>query len=1293
MRVAGIVLAAFGGLLLFVVLLVALLIGTQTGARLLLWGAAPVLPEGVAVGGVRGRLVGPLELHGVVVETDGSVIEVERLTLRWRPGRLWRGHLDVRDLAARGVRYRVRPTEPVADDGGFRLPERIDLPVAVTVRRAQLRDVEIWAEPGQAEPWVLRRAELAGRFVDARLELRTLRLEGPAVQLVAAADLVAAEDYPLTVTAEWRLAPEGFAPVAGTTRLAGTLGALQVRQEVAAPYELLLTGHIRDLLAGDEQPQVDLALTVTDLQLAEVGDLPTARISLSGTARGRLDALEVEVAASGLDPEGRRFESELAAAREPDGILLRRLLVTQPGRPGVLEGAGRIALGGGPAADLDISWESLQWPLTGPPTLESPSGRLRLTGPPDDFTFDLAARIEPLDQPPLDLTLQGEGGRASANAELDAQVAGGRIAGDVSLAWAEDGPLDVRATARLEGSGLDPSVLASEWPGSIDALVDGAARIGDGTITITLARLTAGGRLRGETFSAAAVGDFARVGDDNTTTVERLEVRLGSSRASASGRIGEALDLNWRATSDDLSELLPDAGGRISGSGTLVGRYPALRVGADLEGRQLAFGTAFGADELLARVDLDLGGARESVVEVTAARGALGDVEIPSVTLRGRGAPADHEVRLTLVADGADVAVELDGGFDEPWHETRRWRFVLREARLNHGELPPLRLAQNAEGVIGPDGARVERHCWAAADARLCLEGAHGPDGSGISADIAEVTFDLFAALAPPDLRVAGSIAGSMQLARSADGTLTGTLDLRSTAGEVVMPTRVEAALAGAGVPVLRFAPSQVALELGPQEAQLRGALNLEHGRLVVEATTAAAVVTGPDRAEDDLAGQPLAGLLEVDVPDLAFLDQLVPAIARPEGAIGGQLTLGGTLGNPLATGVLALRDGAATLNDARVRITDVTITLEGREREGIALEAVASSGGGEVRARGVMRMFGEPATAAIDIEGEDFEIMATDDARIFASPNLRVEASQDRIRVSGEVHVPRAEFTPGRRTAGAVTVSRDQVLVGAEPDVDPEPRDLHAEIRLVPGDEVYFSGFGLDARIEGDLRIVETPGAPTTATGELRLVDGEYRAYGQGLVIERGRIFFAGPVTEPAVDIEAVRRPREGILVGARVQGTLDQPEFSLFSDPTMPEQEQLAYLVLGRPLDEAPGGEGSALAQAALALGLRGGDALAQNIGGRLGVDELTIVTGPDEAGAESDPNQASLVVGAYLSPRLYVSYGIGLFQPGSVLQLQYDISRRWRLVTRSGAEGSGADLLFTLERGEGRRREGGE
>ena len=226
--------------------------------------------------------------------------------------------------------------------------------------------------------------------------------------------------------------------------------------------------------------------------------------------------------------------------------------------------------------------------------------------------------------------------------------------------------------------------------------------------------------------------------------------------------------------------------------------------------------------------------------------------------------------------------------------------------------------------------------------------------------------------------------------------------------------------------------------------------------------------------------------------------------------------------------------------------------------------------------------------------------------------------------------------------------------------------------VRLALGDDVHIEGYGLTGRLGGAIEITEKPGEPTAATGELRVVEGVYEAYGQQLEIETGRVVFAGgPITEPGVDIEAVRRPAEGILVGARVRGTLAAPELSLFSEPPMPQQEQLSYLVLGRPLDDASASESSAMSRAALALGLRGGNFVSERINKNLGLDAFGIETDPSEAASE-----AAFVIGKYLTPSLYVSYGIGLFEPVNTVKLRYAISKRWRLETESSSEASGGD-----------------
>ena len=97
--------------------------------------------------------------------------------------------------------------------------------------------------------------------------------------------------------------------------------------------------------------------------------------------------------------------------------------------------------------------------------------------------------------------------------------------------------------------------------------------------------------------------------------------------------------------------------------------------------------------------------------------------------------------------------------------------------------------------------------------------------------------------------------------------------------------------------------------------------------------------------------------------------------------------------------------------------------------------------------------------------------------------------------------------------------------------------------------------------------------------------------------------------------------------------------------------------------------------MAQAALALGLAGGDQIARSIGDQFGLDEMRI------EGSDSG-DEAALVVGSYLTPRLYVSYGVGLVESLNSLNLRYQISERWQLKAVSGVN-QGADFLYSIER----------
>jgi translocation and assembly module TamB len=276
-------------------------------------------------------------------------------------------------------------------------------------------------------------------------------------------------------------------------------------------------------------------------------------------------------------------------------------------------------------------------------------------------------------------------------------------------------------------------------------------------------------------------------------------------------------------------------------------------------------------------------------------------------------------------------------------------------------------------------------------------------------------------------------------------------------------------------------------------------------------------------------------------------------------------------------------------------------------------------------------------------------------------------------IHVDGQVHIPYANLQP-KDISTAVRVSQDAVIIDSQQAVA-EKWSIFTRIRLTLSERVSLHGYGFDGRLGGSLLLEDEPGQPTRATGEITVLEGRYRAYGQRLEVEQGRLLYTGgPLTNPGLDLRAVRQVGE-VVAGLRVKGTLSQPQVELFSIPVMGQTNALAYLLLGRPIESASGEEGAMLTNAALALGLTGGDHLARSLGERFGLDEIRV-----EGGGTGD--QASLVMGRYLSPKLYVGYSVGLIEAINTLTVRYQMSRHWQLRGESG-EYQGADLLYTIER----------
>ncbi|HVF34505.1 MAG TPA: translocation/assembly module TamB domain-containing protein, partial [Candidatus Saccharimonadia bacterium] len=519
------------------------------------------------------------------------------------------------------------------------------------------------------------------------------------------------------------------------------------------------------------------------------------------------------------------------------------------------------------------------------------------------------------------------------------------------------------------------------------------------------------------------------------------------------------------------------------------------------------------------------------------------------------------------------------------------------------------------------------------------------------------VPIALVVAIASPGapLRTEGVLDGSGSFARSPEGAWRGSANLASAAGVVAYPDTEDR-------PLLRYTDVVLDADVAPGATRATARAKLEDG--------------GTLAANVSIDGENLGGRIDGELRSLRFLELLTPEIVAPRGALEAHYVLGGTTRAPRFDGALELTAFRAELPTVGLKLRDGRATLRAQGSDRYVVDGQVRSGDGVLVIKGSGGV-ADDAPLELSITGE--RVLATNipGVKIFASPALTITRVEDALQVRGKMTVPSGSINLRRLPGdGAAKVSRDVVVVDAGTTAEEESTlPLNVDVVLVLGEDVKVRGYGLDGEVEGQLRVRERPGRPSTGTGQIR-ISGKYRAYGQDLTIERGRLLFAqSPLDDPGLDIRAVRKLRE-VTPGLRIEGTAKAPVLTVFSEPAMEQGNALSYLVTGRPLRSLSGEDGDTVGMAARALGTATGDLLAKSIGAKMGVDDIGV--------AESDAlGGAAFTVGKYLSPRLYLSYGVGVFDPGQVVTLRYQLTEKWELEANSGTVENRAGVNYRYER----------
>lgn len=902
---------------------------------------------------------------------------------------------------------------------------------------------------------------------------------------------------------------------------------------------------------------------------------------------------------------------------------------------------GRLGYGTTPS-DLQLSWTDLSWPPQSEPQVQSASGTLHWTGLPDDYRYQLQAALAASGQA-LELDAQGTGTLSRLRADrIEIAALNGRIAAHADIDW-RDG-LRINAEGQIQA--LDPAALHTELSGLLNGRFKAETQIQQGVPRVDFELALSDSELRGYPLQLDSAGRY----DGETVALTRLELRSGSTRMSAQGQVWPQLDTRLRLDSPDLAALWPDLGGRADLKLSARGDYATPRLDLQAQLAQLRYGELRLAQaQLKAQIDL----AHHLALDLTA-EGLVAGAEIRSLRLGVHGPLTAHRIVLSADAAQGDFGLTAEGRLDP---QAPSWRGRLVEARLAPQRLAAWTLETPTTLSLGP-GLDLAPACWTSGAARACLRVLRQGPAQRVALRLEAFELGSLAPLLPTGTKLQAVLDGSGDILLDETGLRELQAELRSSAGQWQQP----------GLPPLRWGAAQARADESGRGTEIQLRLPLESGEITLDALLA---------GRGELMQRAVSGRLRVALPKLDFLRALSPEVQSIEGRLDGDGTLAGTLAQLQPQGALVLSGGRLRLATPGIELRELQARIDADGATPLRVSARARADEGELYIGGEVDPWNAPLRLDLKLSGYNAQVVRTPEIKVWVSPNLTIKLAQQQLRVTGTVEVPRADIAPKSLNSG-IGPSADQVIVVDESGPEVAGLGIFADIGLRLGDAVRFEGFGLKTRLAGNLQLRETPGVPTSGRGEINLIEGRYKAYGQDLNLETGRLLFTGgAVTSPAVELRATRQPRPDISVGVLVRGTLEKPQLSLFSTPTMAQQQQLSWLILGRDLEQSTGTEDrEMLAGAALSMGLAGGEWLAQRFGGAIGIDEIALGARPGETA-----EQAQLTVGKYLRPGLFISYGIGLFQPGHSFKLEYDIGRGFKLATESGVE-SGGDVLYTIE-----------
>ncbi|MDE1005055.1 MAG: translocation/assembly module TamB domain-containing protein [Paraburkholderia fungorum] len=762
----------------------------------------------------------------------------------------------------------------------------------------------------------------------------------------------------------------------------------------------------------------------------------------------------------------------------------------------------------------------------------------------------------------------------------------------------------------------------------------------------------------------------------------RANLSVAGNQVDLQGSFGASGDrLRFRIDAPELERLGFGLAGLIAADGDVTGSFAHPNVVLNYKADSVVFssnriGHAEGHAELR-------DGANGALVFTTDARNlSAGGVDLTTLTARLSGTRANHTLEAAATGKLQDRPLDLTLAANGKLTEARdgtRWDGTV--TRLQNRGTPALNLESPLAVSAGPSRLTLGA-------TRLTVEGAvlslksfafdHGKiQSTGSLTDISLARLqDLRREItgAPPAVKTDLVFDGDWDFALGS--TASGHIQLKRRGGDVTV--EIGRGLASLGI------TDMVARAEFSGGNRLNATVHAQASRIgVIDADAHTTLVMRDGFLSVNEEGA-LTGNVNANVPSLKTTGGLFGPSYLLDGHLALKLALGGTVAKPNLTGSL-LGDGlSATMVDQGVQLKDGVVRIALSQNLVDFQQVEFHGASGTLRATGRVRLDGAEPDLSASIVADKLELFAAPDRNLSLSGSASVAnaGAQGGMAINGKFVVDHALFDMPEQSApklgdDVVIVRPDGTVAGEKPPpVEGTNKPIgpfapRANIDISLGNSFRFRGMGADLGLTGTITAMSAPNLPLRAVGNVRVTQGStYTAFGRKLNIENGFFTFNGPVANPGINILAMRRNQQ-IEAGVQVTGTVQFPVAKLVSEPTVPDNEKLSWLLFGHGTDQGNNlGQQSTMTTALALLGSASGKRIAQTFG----LDEFSI--GRSEVGL-TDPQV--VMVSKAINEWLVVGYEQGLQSASNAIKATVNLTRYWSVAAYGGTF-DGVELLYT-------------